>query len=140
MTSNWRMPQFVSVWNKLAGARQVTRFENRESPLNDCGERSKDCASRIRPQEEQRTGRRSEAKTKRRAKQIGTHHRSAAGAGRGDTVRTDGSYRMAGAQRARVPEREAVETTRACGWSRPGVTGSGCMRWLRQRCEQAQPE
>ncbi len=28
-TSHWRMPQLVSVWNKLAGARQVRRFENR---------------------------------------------------------------------------------------------------------------
>jgi len=28
-TSHWRMPQVVSVWNKLDGARPVTRFENR---------------------------------------------------------------------------------------------------------------
>ena len=28
-TSHWRMPQLVSVWNKLDGVRQVRRFENR---------------------------------------------------------------------------------------------------------------
>jgi len=29
-TRDWRMPQFVSLWNKLPGVRAVKRFENRE--------------------------------------------------------------------------------------------------------------
>ncbi len=32
-TTDWRVPQLVSVWNQIAGARRVTRFENRSIAL-----------------------------------------------------------------------------------------------------------
>ena len=116
-TSSWQTPQFVRVWNKLPGARPVSRFENRTIAVDRLWRALEDLHQRREKGGAAKTEKKAKTKKKKRGGQskVGLCPRSAPKAGRRDPVGADGSDRMAGAQRAWVPQREAVEATRAAG-------------------------